>query len=97
MMKPVEREAWIYEYLSRHENRAGCDILNADFVNEYAEATGAKVEYTPYGANRCLTLARDLKRMHDDFRLKRTRVGIPYDMRGIGFPLWVWNYSTGKF
>lgn len=92
-MKPKERHDWLYQFFGRHENRAGVDILSADFVNEYAEVTGAKVEFTPYGANRCPQLARDLKTMYDDGLISRDRSGIPYDMRGMGFPLWVWNYK----
>lgn len=93
-MKPEARYKWLMEYLSQPAQRGGKDILDADFVTDYAEATGAKVEYTPYGANRCPQLARDLKAMHDQYLLKRTRAGIPYDMRGMGFPLWVWNYQV---
>lgn len=93
MMKPAARREWLESFFRRHENRSGVDILNADFVDEYAEETGAPVLHTPYGANRCPTLNRDLKAMFDDMVLKRDRVGIPYDMRGMGFPLWVWSYK----
>lgn len=91
-MKPQDRQNWLWEYLDQPECRHGCDILDAEFVDDYAAATGAKVQYMPYGANRCPTLQRDLKTMYDNFMLKRKRIGVPYDMRGLGFPLWVWSY-----
>lgn len=91
MMNREDRHQWIREYLKA--NRGGVNTLDAEFVDAYAEATGAKLEYTPYGANRCQLLGRDLKAMTDGWQLKRHRVPIPYDLRGLGFPLWVWEYE----
>jgi hypothetical protein len=92
-MKPNDRHKWLRTYMSDHS--PGCtewyNILNSDFVNEYSSATGAPVQHTTYGADKCLQLAADLKAMYDRGWLKRRRTGIK-GMAGMGIPKWIWNY-----
>lgn len=89
-----DRYDWIMDYLRAMPGKRGpVDILDAEFVDAYAEATGATLQYTPYGANRCRLLGTDLKAMFDARMLKRNLVPLPYDMRGLGFPLFVYHYE----
>lgn len=90
-MKPVDRYKWLKEYIS--QKPYGVDILDAEFVQEYINATNAQYRVTIYGAFKCAQLGRDLAAMHHDYVLKRNRVGIE-GMGGMGFPTWVWNYQV---
>ena len=91
-MKPDARYRWIESYLKEAGYYLSVDVLNRDFVDDYVEATGAKVVHRVYGANTCVQLARDLLQMKKDYRLKRHRVGVQ-GMAGMGFPKWVWSYT----
>lgn len=90
-MKPDARHRWIREHLKAMPAGSSVDILNRDFVDDYVEATGAKVRHQMYGADKCPQLARDLLQMKKDSRLTRSRASIN-GMGGMGFPTWVWSY-----
>lgn len=95
MMKPADREQWILEYLKAHASggiKAFVDVTHADFVDEYAEATGAKLKYMMIGAHRCDMLGNDLGRMYKNGTLHRFSTGLE-SMSGMGFPKWVYMYS----
>ncbi len=81
------------EYIVRHllSNGHGCiDILNGPFIDDYSKDMEVKVGATCWGPNHCPTLARDLKRIYDEGRLRRARIGVPNWQPG--FPKWVWQY-----
>ncbi len=90
-MKPDARYCWVITYMEAFTYDVSVDILNSDFVNDYVDATGARVAHQPYGAPKCPQLARDLLAMKKAYRLKRSRVGVE-GMGGMGFPTWVWSY-----
>lgn len=89
-MKPSQRYDWLEQAIRQQPGRS-VDVLNRDFVDDYAAATGAKVVISPFGANWCDRLGRDLLAMKRAGLLKRNRVGIQ-GMAGMGFPRWVWSY-----
>lgn len=86
-----QRMDFILNYINN--SMGGCDVLAADFVNDYIVATGAGVHLMPYGAHKCPQLGRDLARMFKEGYLSRTRVGIQ-GFAGMGFPHWVYNYTV---
>lgn len=90
-MKPSEREAWIYAYIKRRG--VSVDVLYADFVDDYEEATGAKTVPQPFGACKCRQLGRDLGRMYKKGILTRWASGLPSGDSSMGFPKWVWSYQ----
>ena len=94
-MKPAARYDWIEEYLrTTIGGPASSSVTTTDryFVDDYIEATGAKHDVMPYGADLCPQLARDLKAMLDAGRLRRYSDGIQ-GMGGMGFPKWTWTYK----
>ena len=95
MLSRIEREAWLLREIAAN-HRAGADVLDADFVREYAEHTGATTVATFYGAPRCPRLGRDLSRLAKDGRLTRQRVGLSGGGWMAGFPKWVWSYTAKK-
>lgn len=102
-LKPAEREAWILSYLEpRQAMYVGTgtsyhvDVLNADFVWAYAEATSVRVSVQFYGAPKCPTLGDDLGRMYRRAALDRVRTALGEGSRNLGFPPWVWCYSIPK-
>lgn len=100
-MRPTDRYQWILEYLRKWQEFYGTssysvDILNADFVTDYVEATGTKrYSIMPYGADKCSQLGEDLSAMYRKGLLDRSTVGID-GMSGMGFPRWVYSYSLKK-
>lgn len=94
-MRPAARHDWIEQHLRSNAMlaRGGVDILNAEFVDAYIDATGATHSHQPYGAARCPQLGRDLSEMSRQYRLRRQLEPLPADMRGMGFPLFVWHYT----
>jgi hypothetical protein len=97
-MKPIDRWKWIAERMNGNNGVSHfkyVDILNKHFVDDYVEATGAKDIVTWFGANKCPTLAKDLRDMYNARLLTRWRNGI----RSVGcdgFPKWVWSYELAK-
>lgn len=87
-MKYEERRKWIANYLLRV---GSVDILCADFVDEYIEATKAKYQPTFFGAFKCRRLSNDLRRMHDEGFLRRSVYGLGAGWHS-GFPKWVHSY-----
>jgi hypothetical protein len=90
-MNPDARYHWIEEYLRNRSHNDFVDVLNRDFVDDYARATGVPLMVQMYGAAKCPTLGRDLAHMAKNNRLRRSRSGIE-GMAGMGFPRWVWIY-----
>lgn len=66
-------------------------MLDRHFVDAYVEATGARADLVPYGADKCRQLGRDLSAMAAQGRLRRGRVSIA-GLAGQGFPTCVWSY-----
>ncbi len=91
-MAPEDRYRWLWSYINA--KASGANILDAKFVDDYAEATGAKVTFTNWGANKCSQLGRDLSHMATNYMLNRTRYGLPTGSWQPGFPKWVWSYKT---
>lgn len=97
-MKPEDRYRWIEEYMHLQAKRLGeikyvrVNILDAYFVNDYIEATGADCVGMPFGADKCKQLGRDLARMFHTGRLLRHADGL-WNMAGMGFPRWVYTYQ----
>lgn len=89
----TRRERWHWLFNRIAKERCGVDVLYADFVDEYAEATGAKLIYAPWGAHWCRTLSSDLAEMSRCGYLRRRRVGLSGNWQP-GFPKWVWRYEA---
>jgi hypothetical protein len=83
-----ERREYITRYLL--ENHA-VDIMCGPFIDKYSKDMEVKVVIQMWGPNGCPTLARDLKKMYEEGRLKRARIGLGYNW-AVGFPRWVWQY-----
>jgi hypothetical protein len=98
-MKTEQRYNWIENYLLwlsiRHRTVTYVDVLDAEFVDAFAEATGAKVVVMPYGADKCGQLGRDLSAMFKAGRLGRWACGI-WGGSGEGFPKWVYSYHLPR-
>lgn len=88
-MRPIDREAVILDLLGEGDG----NVVDADFVTAYVEATGVPYAPQPYGASKCRTLGRDLSRMYQKGLLVRERAGL-WNMGGMGFPTWVWVYRA---
>jgi hypothetical protein len=93
-MKPHERRKWLYNAIKGE--RGGVDVLYADFVDAYMEATGAKCYPQMWGAHKCPQLGRDLSQMARDGALRRHRAGLSGGAWQPGFPKWVWSYEIGR-
>ncbi|CEE63205.1 conserved hypothetical protein [Xanthomonas citri pv. citri] len=68
------------------------DVLNADFVERYAEATGARIKRSMWGAGWCSLLSDELRRMYKARLLQRVAVGLSSGSWQPGFPKWVYSY-----
>ncbi|POA45542.1 hypothetical protein C1893_23080 [Pseudomonas sp. MPR-ANC1] len=88
-VKPEARFKWIREWIATH---GATDVLNADFVNGYVNATQAPYFEQAFGANSCRQLGRDLSAMHMSGQLTRGRIGLTE--RYTGMPSWVYVYSV---
>lgn len=93
-MKPVDRYRWLYARAAKE--RSGLDILFSDFVDQYAEATGAKLYFQMWGAHKCPQLGRDLAYMAKWRYLRRARIGLSSGAWQPGFPKWVWSYRCNR-
>lgn len=89
---PIERRTIILELIERER---GADVLNRAFVEDFAEATGAKYRPAMWGAGWCPTLSADLRKMAKAGLLKRTRTGLAGNWQP-GFPKWVYSYRLSK-
>lgn len=95
-MPYVDRRAWLLRRIAK-EQHARVDVLNSDFVVDYAEHTGSKAVVQFFGAPRCPQLGADLGRMHREGYVKRATVGIGDGLSGQGFPKWVYSYRLSTF
>ena len=94
-MKPAARRDWILEYIRKRTISTSyyVSVVDKDFVDGYAEATGAPCAVQFYGAAKCPQLGRDLSTMFQLGTLRRVCTGLG-DMHSMGFPAWVWNYKV---
>lgn len=88
-----QRETWI---LRAVRDRRFVDVLNADFVSEYAAHTGATMRHSTWGAGWCGLLSADLRKMHKKKILRRTAYGLSGGAWQPGFPKWVYSYSVAR-
>lgn len=83
------RRAWLLREMGK-ERRV--DVLNADFVERYANATGARIKRAMWGSGWCSLLSDDLRRMYKARLLQRVAVGLSSGAWQPGFPKWVYSY-----
>lgn len=95
-MPYVDRRTWLLQAIA-NEQGGRVDVLNSDFVVDYAEYTGSKAAVQFFGAPRCPQLGADLGRMHREGYVKRATVGIGDGLSGQGFPKWVYSYRLSTF
>jgi len=91
-----QRRDWLCLRVAE-ERRAGVDVLNSDFVTDYAEHTRTRAIVQFFGAPKCAQLGMDLGRMHREGLLKRGTIGIGDGLSGQGFPKWVYTYRLTTF
>lgn len=91
-----QRRDWLCARIAE-EHRAGVDVLNADFVTDYAEHTRTRAVVQFFGAPKCPQLGSDFGRMHLEGLLKRGTIGIGDGLSGQGFPKWVYTYRLTSF
>ena len=89
MITYKDRRAWLLRAIATEKF---VDVLNTHFVDDYVNATGAKVIVMTWGANRCRLLSSDLMRMHNAGLLQKHRIGLGCNWQP-GFPKWVNSYS----
>lgn len=96
MKSRAERLQWIIDYITKRDiSRSGpytVDVLDAYFVDDYADFADAKCTVMPFGAAKCPQLGRDLTALHKEGKLKRNPTGL-WNMAGMGFPRWVYTYK----
>ncbi|RMN21099.1 hypothetical protein ALQ64_02816 [Pseudomonas cannabina] len=91
-MIPNARYEWLKLWFTKNEQRKFGDVLDADLVYAYIEATGCEAKVLNIGAPRCAQLGRDLSAMFADGVLERSRVGMPAGDASMGFPKWIYSY-----
>lgn len=92
-MKPQrDREEWI---LQETKKLGAVDILNADFVNRFADFSGSRLVFKCWGAHGCPQLSRDLSEMARKGLLRRQLVGLSGAWQP-GFPRWVYSYRIDE-
>lgn len=94
-MRPTERFDWIESHLRQLRQGEAVDVLNAEFVDAYLDATNARCFFMPYGAHKCPQLGRDLAAMHKAGKLRRCTSSVNGG-RAEGFPTWVYSYRLPK-
>jgi len=96
-MKPADREQWILAWLRKRQELSATkwrvDVLDANFVDMYIDATKATFKPSCFGAHNCRQLGRDLSRLYTQGRLTRCTAGISDGLCYQGFPRWVWSYA----
>lgn len=90
-MGKTERHNWILKQVQKRER---VDVLSAEFVDEYIDATGAVYSLQYFGAFTCRQLGRDLSEMWRNGLLTRSRIGLSGFESG--FPKWVYVYELAK-
>lgn len=90
VMRPAARRQWLLDRL--RASPVPLDILDADFVDAFIEATQAPFIPANVGAHRCPTLGRDLAVMYRNGDLCRQPVGVPCGEWGM--PRWVYAYGV---
>ena len=92
VMRKADRLKWLLVEILNQPHDTSVDSLNQVFVDAYLEATDAPFDPMAYGAHRSAMLGRDLSTLHKQGYVDRGRIGLS-DMRGMGFPAWVYCYS----
>lgn len=95
-MRPAERQRWIENRLREGGPYAAANVLDAELVFSYVEATGADCDLMPFGAPRCRQLGRDLAALFAAGRLTRSTVGLAAGDAAMGFPKWVYSYRLAS-
>ena len=85
-----DKETFVIEYLQREQF---VDILNHDFMVEFANRFNCKGRRMSIGAPRVPLAGRTLSVMFKKGLLNRFTVGIDAYAGGVGFPKWVYSYS----
>ena len=91
-MKRRDRFAWLAKWMAEN---GSVDVMDAEFVDEYAAATSMSVRINLWGANYCRQLGANLSEMQKLNYLERWTVGLG-DNWFYGMPKWVWAYRLGK-
>jgi hypothetical protein len=95
-MTPAQRRDWLLQYLLNRQaassSRCSVDVLDAEFVDRYVNATGAPVVHHVIGADKSSTLGPDLSALFAAGLLKRASIGVPAVTSGGGWPKWVYSY-----
>lgn len=93
-MTAYDRQSdWIFKWLLQHNGAT--DVTDVAFQEAFAKEFNASFIEKMYGAQPCPLAQRVLRRMWDDYRLRRSIIGLP-EMSGMGFPKWVYSYSLPR-
>jgi len=84
-------QKFILDYLNKN---ARADILNADFIDKFIEATGSKYVFQPWGAHTCRYAGVMLSDLYRAGKISRVKIGI--NNWQPGFPKWVYVYTLEK-
>jgi hypothetical protein len=88
---PIDRQQWILNYMRKNPSVA-VNILDAEFVTSFIEATGERFVPNFFGSAQCKALSRDLGALFKQSMLRRNAFGLPYGDAAMGFPKWVYMY-----
>jgi hypothetical protein len=83
-----DRRVWLLQEI--HSEKS-VDVLHSDFVNAYADFSGAAMRVAFWGAGWCPLLSADLRRMFKAGLLRRAATGMSGNWQP-GFPKWVYSY-----
>lgn len=90
----TKKQQWIIDYINNNK-LVGVDVLNAQFVDDYAKEFKSKVEIQMWGSNRCKDLGKQLSQMWKDSIMSRSPVGI--NNWQLGEPKWVYCYMLTEY
>ena len=86
----IKKAQWIRARIIKENGHI--DMLNRDFVDDYAEEFKVSRVWKIIGANGCRDLQTMLGKLYQKNYLYRDSVGITGGLAGNGFPTWVWSY-----
>jgi len=96
MMKPADRRVWILQWVGTRDTAAHrrwrFSVLDSEFVNAYAIATGTRLDARMVGPHHSRSLGADLRALYVRGYAERRCIGLG-DLRGLGFPSWTWSYA----
>lgn len=88
-----ERKEWL---LLAIRDKRQADVLDAEFVEDFAQWTGAKITMPVWGAGWCPTLSKDLGKLYRQKYLDRRATGLSSGAWQPGFPKWVYSYRLAR-